>query len=336
MRITIALLQKLARDQVTKSLSQYSDIVAVYLTGSVLSGDPLLGGATDIDMVMVHSEQPPTEREIARISHEISLDIVHHHQSYYVFPRRLRLNPWLGAALSTHASILYDTDHWLEFVQAGIGTQYNLPENVYNRSQTMLEQSRSIWFDLEDSQALDIPVWFDQFFKAVGLAANGVAVLQGNALTNRRFLIDFPVRAIALGRPELQQGLLNVLSAESLSQSEMIDWREAWQETLQAVSKLSSCPLNLHPHRKAYFLAAYDALIESGTPHLALWLLIETWSMAIRSLGKAPDFLKQWLSFLSALTFTDDEKSRHVNDLDRFLDDAEELLSEWKNRYGIL
>jgi hypothetical protein len=335
MRITVDLLQKLAREQVKKSLSQNPDIVAVYLTGSVLSTDPLLGGATDIDMVMVHSEQPAAEREIIRISHEISLDIVHHHQSYYAFPRRLRLNPWLGTALSTHASILYDSDHWLEYVQAGIGTQYNLPENVYNRALSFMEQARAIWFDLEDSQMLDILLWFDQYFKAVGLAANGIAVLQGSALTNRRFLIDFPERVVSLGKPELNLALLNLLSAKSLGRDEMLQWRDAWQAALQAVVTLPACPLNLHAYRKAYFLSAYDALIEGGTPNLAIWLLIETWSMAIRSLGKIHEIHQPWLDFLSALTFTNDEKPRHVDDLDHFLDAGEELLLDWKNRFGI-
>ncbi len=335
MRITVELLQKLARDQVIKSRKQFPDIIAVYLTGSVLSGDPLLGGTTDIDLVMVHGEQPPTEREILRISHEISLDIVHHHQSYYAFPRRLRLNPWLGKALCTHASILHDTDHWLEFVQAGVGTQFNLPENVYNRSQAFLEQSRSIWFDLEDAQSLDIPLWFDQYIKAVGLAVNGIAVLQGTALTIRRFLIDFPARAEALNNSKLTDVLQQLVAGDMVSQEEISQWREPWQQAMSAVTRLPNCPLNLSPHRSAYFLKAFDALVESGTPYVSLWLLFETWSMAIRNLGKDPHFSQPWLDFCTALSFTDVEKPRHVADLDHFLDEGEASLNEWKNRFGL-
>ena len=109
MRITPELLQKLARDQVTKSLRQYDDIISVYLAGSVLDGEPLLGGATDIDLVLVHRDQPPLEREVARISQEISLDMVHHHQAFYPNPAACALT-LLGRALST-TPVSHDTDH---------------------------------------------------------------------------------------------------------------------------------------------------------------------------------------------------------------------------------
>jgi hypothetical protein len=335
MRITPELLQKLARDQVAKSLHQYDDIIAVYLTGSVLVGEPLLGGSTDIDMVLVHKENPSVERDVARISHEISLDMVHHHQSFYAFPRRLRLNPWLGQALSTHASILYDTDHWMEYIQAGVGTQFGLPENIFGRALPMVEQARSIWFDLEDSQELALNIWFDQYFKAVGLSANGVAVLQGNGLTNRRFLVDFPARVEALGKPELHGLLLGLISAGRASNEFLTEWREPWESVLVAIGKEANCPVNLHPCRRSYFLAAYDALIESGSPYLALWTLLETWSMAIRTLGEIKPHQNAWLGFLADMGFNDKEKLRHVADLDAFLDEVEATLEGWKNNYGL-
>jgi len=112
-RITQELLLKLTHNEINKRLRQNPDLVAIYLAGSVLTGDPLLGGSTDIDLVFVHKEDPPVSREVARISYEISLDIVHHHQSLYTYHRQLRLNPWLGPSLSPPASILHDPDPWL-------------------------------------------------------------------------------------------------------------------------------------------------------------------------------------------------------------------------------
>ena len=92
MRITQELLIKFAQDYVTKQTRKPNDIVAVFLTGSVLTPEPLIGGTTDIDLVMVHKEDPAVEREVQRVSYEISLDIQHHHQSFYTFHRRLRLH----------------------------------------------------------------------------------------------------------------------------------------------------------------------------------------------------------------------------------------------------
>lgn len=335
MRITPELLQKLARDQVTKSLRQYDDIISVYLAGSVLDGEPLLGGATDIDLVLVHRDQPPLEREVARISQEISLDMVHHHQAFYAQPRRLRLNPWLGRALSTHASILYDTDHWMEYIQAGVGTQFNLPEYIYGRSLPMVDQARSLWFDLENPQELAPNLWFDQYFKAVGLAANGVAVLQGNGLTNRRFLVDFPTRVEALSRTELHGRLLGLLSAGQATREELLKWREPWHNALLAVSKLPNSPVNLQPCRHAYFLNAFDAFLDSGTPHLTVWMLLETWSMAVKPLWQVQEHKSAWLDFLSYMEFDQENHPRHVANLDAFLDEVEATLDGYKNSFGL-
>ena len=85
MRINSEMLTKTARDHVARRLRQPNDIVAVYLTGSVTSAEPLLGGTTDIDMVFVHKEDPAQPREVLRVTYEVSLDIEHHHQSMDLF-----------------------------------------------------------------------------------------------------------------------------------------------------------------------------------------------------------------------------------------------------------
>ncbi|MFZ3070001.1 MAG: hypothetical protein WA110_02620, partial [Anaerolineaceae bacterium] len=183
MHITQDLLIKFAKDHIAKRLRQPNDIVAIYLAGSVLTPEPLIGGTTDVDMVFVHKENPPVEREVLRVSYEISLDIQHHHQSFYTYHRRLRLNPWLGHALCSHTSILYDNEHWLEFIQAGVSSQFNTPETIYARAQIIADKARQLWFELEDPQELPFIVWTDLYFKAVGTAANVLAVLDGPALT---------------------------------------------------------------------------------------------------------------------------------------------------------
>ena len=152
MRINSEMLTKTARDYVAKRLRQPNDIVAVYLTGSVISDEPLLGGTTDIDMVFVHKEDPPQSREVVRVTYEISFDIEHHHQSYYTYHRRLRQNPWIGFPLCYHGNILHDTDHWLEFIQAGVSSQFETPENIHARAFKFGEKAREQWFDLNDEQ----------------------------------------------------------------------------------------------------------------------------------------------------------------------------------------
>lgn len=335
MRITQELLLKLARDNVQKLLRLHKEVVAVYMTGSILTPEPLLGGTTDIDLVFVHKEQPPVKREIVRISYEVSLDIVHHQQSVYSFHRRLRLNPWLGRALTTHASILHDTDYWLEYIQSGVSAQYNNPENIFGRAQPMAEKARTIWFDLEEPQEYEVHVWFEQYFRAVGLAANALAALNGPALPTRRFLIEFPQRAEALGQPGLYQSLLGLIGADLVSHEHCTTWREAWQSALVAASKARNCPPDLHSARKAYYLQSCDAMLESGSYQAAFWPMLDTWSQAVKVLWEEIPHREAWLAFCEELGFVPDHYKARVASLDAWLDTVELILDNWKNEYGI-
>ncbi len=75
-------------------------LACIYLTGSLLSGSPLLGGTTDIDLVFVHTSTPAFPREeVVRLSDEVHLDIAHFSQTIFHQPRHLRVDPWVGAHL---------------------------------------------------------------------------------------------------------------------------------------------------------------------------------------------------------------------------------------------
>ena len=335
MHITRDLLVKFSREYVAKKTRPSNDIVAVYLTGSILTEDPLIGGSTDIDLVVVHKENPLFEREVQRISYEISLDVQHHHQSFYTFHRRLRLNPWLGFALCDHSSILYDTDHWLEFIQAGVSANFKSPEIVYARGQAAAEKARSLWFELEDPQELPFGLWTDLYYKAVGSAANAIAILNGPALTTRRMLLEFPARAEALGKLELTGELLQLISRAPINAEILNTWRPVWENALTAASKLPDCPPNLLPARKAYFVNSCAAMVESGTAHAALWPMVETWRQAAQLLAEDPAQQEAWQKFLEALEITQSGKNEQIERLDHFLENAEAALAGLKTEYGL-
>ncbi len=335
MHITRDLLVKFAREYVAKKTRPSNDIVAVYLTGSILTEDPLIGGSTDIDLVVVHKENPLFEREVQRISYEISLDVQHHHQSFYTFHRRLRLNPWLGFALCDHSSILYDTDHWMEFIQAGVSANFRSPEIVYARGQAAAEKARQLWFELEDPQELPFGLWTDLYYKAVGSAANAIAILNGPALTTRRMLLEFPARAEALGKLELTGELLQLISRAPINAEILNTWRPAWENALTAASKLPDCPPNLLPARKAYFVNSCAAMVESGTAHAALWPMVETWRQAAQLLAEDSAQQEAWQKFLEALEITQSGKNEQIERLDHFLENAEAALAGLKTEYGL-
>lgn len=335
MRINTEVLIKTARDHIARTLRQPNDIVAVYLTGSVTSEEPLLGGTTDIDLVFVHKEEPAQPREVLRVTYEVSLDIEHHHQSYYTFHRRLRQNPWIGFALCNHKNIFYDTDHWLEFIQAGVSAQFDSPENTHSRAQKFSEKARQQWFDLNDEQEISFQQWIDLYFKTVGAAANCIAALNGPALTIRRFMIDFPGRAQALGQAALSGELARLIGNEKMNQDLYRDWRPAWEFALQSASAKPNCPPNLSRHRKGYFLNCCDAMAESGALHAALWPMLETWRQADLFLADDPAQQENWLSFLSALGFAPERKEDLLQALDHFIDSGDHILEDFCQNYGL-
>ncbi len=60
------------------------------------------------------------------------------------------------------------------------------------------------------------PALILKYLKAVNHAANAIAVLNGAPLAERRFLLQFPARAEAAGRPGLAAGLLSLLGAANM------------------------------------------------------------------------------------------------------------------------
>lgn len=334
MRITQEMLIKIAKDHVAKRVRKENDLVAVYLTGSVSQGDPLLGGSTDIDLIFVHKEEPPLKREVLRVSYEISLDIEHHHQSYYTYHRRLRQNPWIGFALCNHQNILLDRDHWLEFIQASVSARFDSPENVYGRAQQFGEKARTLWFDLDDPQEVDWEDWIALYFKAVGTAANAIACLNGPALTTRRFMLDFTSRAETLEKLPLVGELTRLLGNENMNEDIFKEWLPVWEETLESANEQVDCPPNISKVRKAYFLQSVEAMAESGSLHAVLWPMIETWQQALTCLEDEESHQK-WQQFLAALGFQEEQRENLLSELDEFIDQAERLLEGYKNEFNL-
>ena len=212
MRITPAMLHKVARDTVEQRKRHDHSLLAVYLTGSLFAGNPLFGGTADIDLFFIHDERVSPEREIQRLTDEIHLDIAHHGREDYSQARTLRLHPWMGYNI-INCTIMHDPQHFMDFTQASVRGQFEQPENVLGRVQGQAEYARQIWLSLHDLKDEPQLSQVRQYLLAVGQAANAVACLSGPPLTERRFLRSFPDRAAVVGRSGLYAGLLGLLGA---------------------------------------------------------------------------------------------------------------------------
>ncbi len=333
MRITPELLHKNARDTVAQRTRSDRDILAVYLHGSLLGEDPLLGGTADIDLFFIHHEKVEKAREIVRLTDEVHLDITHHVRDDYRWARALRLHPWLGPTMF-NCKIMYDPQHFLDFTQASVRGQFDQPDNVIGRARGQAEHARQIWFTLHDLTTEPTEVEINLYLRSIVYAANAVVSLSGMPLTERRFLVRFPARAEAVRHPGLYQGLLGLLGAPNVDAETLAGWLTQWQAAYQVIPK-SAVTARLHPDRFFYYQRGINSLINSQQPHNALWPLLRNWTHVIQVLPQEAALLENWREAFRRLGIYGADFRERVSALDAYLDTVEEILDDWARANGV-
>lgn len=333
MRITPELLHKIARDTVAQRTRSDRDILAVYLHGSLLDDDPLLGGTADIDLFFVHHEKVEWTREIVRLTDEVHLDITHHVRDDYRWARALRLHPWLGPIMF-NCKIMYDPQHFLDFTQASVRGQFNQPDNVIGRARGQAEHARQIWYSLHDLETEPGVVEVNLYLRSIVHAANAVVSLTGMPLTERRFLVNLPARAEAVRHPGLYPGLLGLLGAPNVDAEALAAWLPQWAAAYQAVPK-SSVTARLHPDRFYYYQRGIQSLANSSQPHNALWPLLRLWTHVIQVLPPEAASHQAWVDAFQHLGLYREGFRARVSALDAYLDTVEEILDDWAHANGV-
>jgi len=334
MRITKDLLHKYAIETVKQRQRSEPDLHAAYLTGSLLSENPLLGGTADIDMVFVHKYQAPIQRETVSLTPEISLDIVHKIQDDYSQHREIRKDPCLGYPLTHYNIILYDTDHWLEFIQSCATADFHRPDFVLIRVNTFLSKARELWFKLNTTSFENHLEWLDLFLDALEMAANAVSGLIGQPLTTRRFLLTFRDRLEKLGVPRLLAGFKGLMGFTDILDDKVLAWVNAFESDYDWLLSAGTPPIHLDASRRAYYVDAIRALADSGDSDQAAWPLLRTWLDVQLSAGQPLPEKDSWVDFLTSLGLTQETSMEKTDALDAYLDQIEITIEEWTNVYG--
>ncbi|MEA2008314.1 MAG: hypothetical protein U9O54_04270 [Chloroflexota bacterium] len=334
MLLTPEVLYDFAQNFIDKKVKTERTIAAVYLRGSLLYGSPLLGGVGDIDIVCIHSFPPETKREIKRLTAEVHYDVEHHDQLLYKEPRMLRVDPWLGPTLYD-AKILYDPQHLLDYVQAGVRGQFNSPEHVMGRIQPLLENARQFWlthqFNTDEAGLEEV----EGYLNAIEQAVNAVALLNGPALATRRLGMEFPNRAQALGQPQLYGGFLELLGGATQSTEGLSKWIPLWEESFDALAE-DTRPTSLHPHRKGYYRQGLEILLKSEHPKSMLWPLLKTWSQIASALPEGHREISSWRKICVELGLLGEGFSSQLEALDMYLEKVENLITSWGRERGAI
>jgi hypothetical protein len=331
MRTNRETLIRIAKETAQKRAFSDPGLIAAYLTGSLRSETPFLGNSTDIDIVFVHADQPMVRREILPLTADIHLDIIHNPRSQYEKPKELRVHPWLGPELYNPLP-LYGTQHFFEFVQAGVRAGYDEPSNVLERSRRNADHARQIWSGLTISQE-NGPTLLLSYLKAVDHAANAVALLTGAPLAERRFLLQFQERAIAAGAAGLAAGLMGLLGGHKVDEATLSEFLKGWEISFVEAARQKQVHASIAVPRLAYYKHAFDSMLTSGSPQTAVWPLLHTWTLAAAVLP--PTQMEKWLAACETLGLAGEGFNERLEGLDRFLDTIDELLENWAVSHSV-
>jgi predicted nucleotidyltransferase len=336
MRVTRESLIKIARETAQERAYNDREIIAAYLTGSLANEDldPMLGGTADIDVILVHKDEPKHRRELVRLTPDFHVDISHRARAEFKRPRELRLDPWLGWEMYD-PMLLYEREKFFEFVQAGLraGFEFNAPEPALNRSRLLLSQARQIWRELLEVSDVVTPKDVLQYMKSLNYAVNAVAELSGPPLGERRLILEFAPRAETAQRPGMEAALVGLLGASALDAAALQAWLPDWKLAFESAMESTRVDPRIHLTRVNYYEKAIVAMIESEKPITALWPLLHTWTMAVEVLpGLASN---PWRTACGQLGLTAVGIEARVGGLDHFLDEVEALLDDLAEQYGL-
>jgi len=301
--------------------------------GSVLTENPLLGGTTDIDLVLVHKYLAPAQRETVALTPEISLDILHKTLEDYRNLRQFRQDPWMGYPLTFNHILLYDTDHWLEFAQSSVTAEFHRSDNVLARVNTFLASARNRWRALINPPQTHI-AWLDQYLEVLSLAANAISGLNGPPLATRRFMISLTRRLEALGIPEVGLGFRGLLGCSAILELPYTRWIDAFEQDLIHLTETASPPPDLSPCRHVYYTDSFRALALGEDPTYVVWPLLRTWIDVQLALPKTSPGYEIWQNAIEMLSLTEDVTQEKIDALDAYLDNIEVLIESWSSSYG--
>jgi hypothetical protein len=331
MRITRETLVRIAKETAQKRALADPGLVAAYLTGSVRGENPFLGNSTDIDIVLVHSGQPKVRREVVPVTAEIHLDIVHNPRREYDKPKELRIHPWLGPELYDPLP-LYVSGHFFEFIQAGVRAEYSEPGNVLSRARKNADHARQIWSGLQEGPDAGPPRLLS-YLKSINHASNAIALLTGNPLAERRFMLQFQERAEAAGAPALAADMANLLGGDRAEGSDLGGFLTAWEGDFVRAAGRNKVHPSIASPRLTYYKASFHAMLASESPLSMLWPLVHTWTLCAAVLPASQQ--KKWQAACETLGLFGQAFDARPEELDRFLDAVDEILEKMAASHGI-
>ena len=334
MRVTRESLLRIAKETAQERAYNDPDILAAYLTGSMLNVEPMLGGTADIDIVFVHKTTPRQVRDFVKLTPDFHIDVSRRSKHEFKSPRELRADPWMGYEMYDPI-LLYEREKFFDFVQASLraGFDFEQPPLILQRCRKLLFTARQNWMELMDVGETIGPKEIRKYMQSLFHAVNSVAEVSGPPIQERRLLLEFPARAESIQKPGMAAGAFGLIGAGNINANKMKGWLSDWKSAFTTASGSSTVDARIHPARLNYYEKAIKAMLDGETPLAALWPLLHTWTLAMEGLNG--DHLKFWQSAVRELGLLGAGFEERVQGLDQYIDGIEILLDEFASESGI-
>ncbi len=298
--------------------------------GSVVHGEPLLGGAADVDVVIIHKRTPPKEREIVRLSRDVHLDLYHYPDDDFQSPREVRLDPDLGPAIEAGVP-LYDPDHFFDWLQAGVRAQFHRPGHMLERAEVRLARARAVQHELLKGSGH----WPQSLVRAALEAARAAASLSGPPPEGRRMLVGLRRQLSLLDRLDLFAGLIELIGAEASDSWSLPQWLSAWAKAFDLAMEADRLP-TLSEVRRDYYLRGFQALADAEQEQAVLPPLILSWQITGRSAASTDDEVDRiWEDLLRTTDLQAERAKEKAQELESYLDRVELFLESWGAEHGV-
>lgn len=306
-------------------------LLAAYLVGSVVRGEPLLGGTADIDLILIHEHSPEATRETRALSEDVHLDIQHHVRQLYDQPRQLRVDPWLGPALCQQHIRLLDPKHFFDWAQAGASAQFDRPDHVLARAMAFLSRARGRRTALHTRAD-----WLPEYLLAAMEAANAMVSLTGPPAAGRRMMLHVEAADAAFDGGSLYPPFMELMGGQAADSWNLPEWLTAWARVLDASTPSSDEPELSRP-RRDYLVRGLQALAETGHHDAVLWPLVRSWSLAVTALpqgAEASQHMPPWNGARQALHLAEEHRRSRLTQLETFMDQVELSVEAWGQANG--
>jgi len=325
---------RIARDTAQRRMTERPSLMSAYLTGSVAANEPLLGEATDIDLILIDEGVPPL-REVIRLTDQVALDIQYRSASEYTHPKALRVHPWRGPELA-EPIFLHDPKHFFELAQSSVRGQFHRPDHVALRARAFAQMARDeLHTGLLPGQTPLRPVTLANLCQALLCAANAVITLTGFPGAGRRLVMKLEVAAGKLQRPDLYDDFMALLGGAELDPAQaqilLTDWSAVYH-----VAQIAGTEQELiHPVRRTVYERGFQAQIAADRSAEMLWLMLYTWQACVKQLPGDSPHAEPWTNFLERLRLaTPADFAARVAETQAYLALADEAVEAWADRNG--